>query len=64
MKKSEELTKASYLEWQASLFGACFIAFGLGAMFSNFAQSFTGWIIVAGIALHSYGMYKIHQRNK
>lgn len=60
----EQLTKAKYTEWQASLFGACFIAFGLGVLFANFAQSFSLIIILIGIILHSWGMYKIHQRNK
>lgn len=65
MKKSEnKLTRAKYIEWQASLFGACFIAFGLGALFADFFKSFTFLIIVIGIILHSWGMYKIHQRNK
>lgn len=60
----EKLTKAKYIEWQASLFGACFIAFGLGVLFADFAQSFSLIVILIGIALHSWGMYKIHQRNK
>lgn len=60
----EKLTKAKYSEWQASLFGACFIAFGLGVLFAETAESFSLLVILIGIVLHSWGMYKIHQRNK
>jgi hypothetical protein len=61
---SDKLTKAKYIEWQASLFGACFIAFGLGSLLSNYFKSATFLIILIGIVLHSWGMYRIHQRNK
>lgn len=60
----EKLTKAKYGEWQASLFGACFIAFALGALFSSSVQSFAYILLIVGVALHSWGMYKIHKRNK
>ncbi len=60
----EKLTKAKYVEWQASLFGACFIAFGLGVLFANLAKPFSLLIILVGIALHGWGMYKIHIRNE
>lgn len=62
---TEKLTKAKYVEWQASLFGACFIAFGLGALFNQFfSQTFLYLLILAGIGMHSWGMYKTHSRNK
>lgn len=61
---NEKLTKAKYGEWQASLWGACFIAFGLGALlYRFFPQVLLYVVILVGIALHSSGMYKIHQRN-
>lgn len=60
----EKLTKAKYVEWQASLFGACFIAFGLGILFADLTRPFSWVIILIGIALHGWGMYKIHIRNK
>lgn len=60
-----KIIKAKYIEWEASLFGACFIAFGLGALFSNYFKSYVLWsIILLGIVLHSWGMYMIHIRNK
>jgi hypothetical protein len=63
MKSPSPLTKAKYVEWQASLWGACFIAFGLGAFLANFAAPFAAIIILLGIPLHAWGMYRIHQRN-
>lgn len=64
MVKEEKLTKAKYIEWQASLFGACFIAFGLGVLLASYFQPFALIIILIGIIMHSWGMYKTHQRNK
>jgi len=60
----DKLTKAKYIEWQASLFGACFVAFGLGVLFASYFNPYALIIILVGIVLHSWGMYKIHQRNK
>lgn len=60
----DKLTKAKYSEWQASLFGACFIAFGLGVLFAPTFTNFSYVIILIGIVMHSWGMYKIQQRNK
>lgn len=58
------LRSATLLEWEASLFGACFIAFGLGVLFSEAAQNFTYPLILAGIPVHGWGMYRIHRRNR
>lgn len=63
MIKKDKLTKATYGEWQASLFGALFIAFGVGALWGSLLEKYILIIIIIGIALHSWGMYKIHQRN-
>ncbi len=60
----EKLTKAKYVEWQASLFGACFVSFGLGILFANYFEPYAFAIILIGIVLHSWGMYSIHQRNR
>jgi hypothetical protein len=64
MEKKEKLTKYAYLEWQGSLWGACFIAFGLGVLLSSYFGKFAIALILVGIILHSWGMFKIHQRNK
>lgn len=62
--KGATLTKATYFEWQASLFGACFISFGLGVLVSKYFQPYSLIIILIGILMHSWGMYKIHRRDK
>lgn len=64
MTNKDNLTKAKYIEWQASLFGACLIAFGLGAIMTTYVQKYTLWIILLGVIMHAWGMYKTHQRNK
>ncbi len=59
----EIVTKAKYSEWQFSLWGACFIAFALGVLLASYFQRFAFVVIVIGIGMHGWGMYKIHQRN-
>lgn len=54
MKTSEKLTKAKYLEWQASLWGACAIAFGLGSLLSNYFGQLAIVLILIGIVLHGW----------
>lgn len=59
----EKLTKARYIEYEASIFGACFIAFGLGVVFAGYFQKFAFLLILIGIVVHGWGMFKILQRN-
>ncbi len=59
-----EIIKVKYSEWLASIFGACFIAFGLGILVSKWFGSWAWIILVIGLFMHSWGMYKINQRNK
>ncbi len=63
MDKTEKLTTASYAEYQASIFGACGIALALGVFLADYVRPYTIYILVLGIILHSWGMYKIHQRS-
>lgn len=63
-QKIERLTKAKYGEWQASLFGASFIAFALGVWLTDWFRSWAWLILVIGIFMHSWGMYKMYHRNK
>lgn len=60
----DKLVSAKYGEWQASLFGACFIAFGLGVLLHRFFGVWGWLIIIVGIILHSWGMKKTYERNK
>ena len=62
--KKDRLLSAKYGEWQASLFGACFIAFGLGVLLQRFFGAWAWMIIIVGILLHGWGMKKIYERNK
>ncbi len=64
MNNKEKLTKARDIEWQAALWGACVIAFSLGSLFSNYFDQLSLVLILLGIIVHSWGMYKIHIRNK
>lgn len=64
MKHSTELTQMKYSEWLGSLFGACFIAFALGVWLHDTFKGFAWLILLAGVLLHSWGMYKMYQRNK
>lgn len=59
-----EIIKAKYSEWLASIFGACFIAFGLGILLSRWINFLAWFAIVLGIVVHAWGMYKVNQRNK
>lgn len=60
----EQLVSAKYIEWQASLFGAMFVAFGLGVLLHQFFGSWAWAIIIIGAILHSWGMTKTYKRNK
>jgi hypothetical protein len=59
-----DLNKAKYIEWQASLWGACAIAFGLGTLLSDYFDKFAPALILIGIILHGWGMYKINKSNR
>jgi hypothetical protein len=64
MTPEPTLTKATYFEWQMSLFGAACIAFGLGVLFATYLQWLAIPALILGIVMHSWGMYRIHQRNR
>jgi hypothetical protein len=64
LKNEEKMVRAKYGEWQASLFGACFIAFGLGVLLHRFIGNFAWLVIILGVLLHSWGMKKTYERNK
>ncbi len=58
------ITKSTTSEWYCSIFGACFIAFALGVLFAGYFSSYSVFIMILGIVMHSWGMYRIHKRNK
>lgn len=55
--------KAKYSEWQASLFGACGIALGLGALLASYIEPWALWLILLSTIMHAWGMFSIHKRN-
>jgi len=63
-QRSPNLRSATLLEWEASLFGACFIAFGLGVLLAGVAQAYAPAAIAVGIVVHGWGMYRVHKRNR
>lgn len=62
--KDHDFTKAKYSEWLGSLLGACFIAFALGVWLSDVFKGWIWLILIFGLLLHSWGMYKTYKRNK
>lgn len=64
MHTKEKLTTAKYSEWLASLFGACFIAFALGVVLSEYLGFLAVPLFIIGILLHVWGMHNTYQRNK
>lgn len=64
MKTKAKLQKATYGEWQALLWGACFIAFALGVFFGKYIGILAWAILAAGVLLHAWGMTKTYNRNK
>ncbi|KKU19989.1 MAG: hypothetical protein UX30_C0005G0030 [Candidatus Saccharibacteria bacterium GW2011_GWA2_46_10] len=63
MAKNSDLIKAKYRVWQASLFGATAIAFGLGILVADYFSNKIAWtVIIFGVLLHGYGMYKMYKK--
>lgn len=58
-----DLVKARYGEWLASLVGACGVTLGLGIYFAEYLGAAAPWLLLLGVALHGWGMYKIRQHN-
>ena len=63
-KNDGKLVSAKYSEWQASLFGACFVAFGLGVLLHRFFGVWAWLVVIVGVFLHGWGMKKTYERNK
>ena len=59
-----DLQKAKASEFRASAFGAGIAGFGLGAMLAEYFQPLAVVVILAGFAVHGWGMYRIHVRNR
>ena len=59
-----ELQNAKASEFRASAIGAGIAGFGMGVVLAQYFQVFGIWIMLAGLALHGWGMYRIHIRNR
>lgn len=53
---------ASVLEYEAALFGACFLSLGAGVLFASLIGKLAVPFILLGLLLHGWGMYSIHVR--
>ncbi|MEK7096195.1 MAG: hypothetical protein AAB896_02835 [Patescibacteria group bacterium] len=62
MSKRNDVIKAKYSVWQASLLGACAIALGLGVLLANYISDTFAWLlIVVGVVTHGLGMYRMYK---
>jgi hypothetical protein len=61
--KKQDLRVATLWEYQASLFGATIAALGAGALFPKLLESAAPYLVLIGVALHGWGMYRMHVRN-
>ncbi len=62
--REHDLQKAKASEFRASAVGAGIAGFGLGVMFAEYFQPFAVLLVLAGFAVHGWGMYRIHVRNR
>ena len=60
----EKLINAKPHELQAWMLGAGIIGLGLGALLINYIQQYASWIILIGIIVHGWAMYKIYTRKE
>jgi hypothetical protein len=58
-----KLTKASTWEYQASVFGAGFVGFGLGFVLKDSVGKYAWAALVLGVFLHGWGMCRINRRS-
>lgn len=62
MSKHNKIIRAQYSVWQASLFGACAIALGLGILLANYVSDTFAWLlIIGGVLIHGLGMYRMYK---
>ncbi len=58
------MRKATYGEWLGSLIGACLVAVAIGIYLPKTFLYVAPWALIVGGLLHTWGMIRIHQRNK
>lgn len=58
------IRRATVFEFQGSLIGACVLSFALGALLTEYvSRSIAYGILLAGVVMHGWGMYRIRRRN-
>jgi hypothetical protein len=55
---------ATPLEYQASLLGACVLFLGLGALAAPYLRDVSEILVIFGVGVHGWGMYRIRRRNR
>jgi hypothetical protein len=63
-RESSPIVRATPLEYQASLIGACILFLGLGAIAAPYLQVVSELLILVGIVAHGWGMFRIRRRNR
>jgi hypothetical protein len=58
------LRRTTLLKLDASGLGAGMLGFALGALFAHSVELYALWILLVGLILPGWGMYKIHRRNQ
>lgn len=58
------MENAGSAEMRASVFGAGILGFGLGALLAGFIRPYSAFIILFGLGLHAWGMYRLHAGGK
>ena len=54
---------ARYWDLEASFFGALFVAFAAGAFASTWVMPIAAWLVVIGLPLHAWGMFRVYRQN-
>jgi hypothetical protein len=60
---SNEIWRAGYWEWEASLFGALLVAIAAGALAATVFAPIAAAMILVGVPLHAWGMFRVYRRN-
>ncbi|MEK6936071.1 MAG: hypothetical protein AABW67_04740 [Nanoarchaeota archaeon] len=63
MKMLEKLRKAKPYELGLWMLGAGILSFGLGAVFAGYFQNLAWLIVLIGVVIHGWAMYKIYLSN-
>jgi hypothetical protein len=58
------IVKATPIEYQASLLGACVLFLGLGVLAEAYLKSFGEILVIVGVITHGWSMYRVRRRNR